>query len=176
MANLTTTGTERITFFVPGIPRPGGSKKGFYNPKAGRVLIVKAGGKREENWRQAVSFAAMHAMGERPPFAGPVLADAVFYMPRPKSHYRTGKHAGELRPDAPTVHTKKPDLTKLWRGTEDAMTGIVWQDDSLRWEGRQTKLYGERPGAMICVILGEGPESATYVSADALDELLKDQP
>jgi len=173
MAKTTATGTERITFFVPGIPRPGGSKKGFYNPKAGRVMMTKAGGELEENWRQAVSFAAMRAMGERPPFAGPVVMDVVFFMPRPKSHYRTGKHAGELRPDAPRLHTKRPDKTKLIRGTEDAMTGIVFADDCLVWGGKTFKFYGARPGAMICVILGEGPESAAYMS---LDELIKERP
>jgi len=159
----TQTGTNRVEFFVPGIPRPGGSKKGFYNAKIGRVMMTKAGGRREENWRQAVSFAAMQAMGDREPLRGPILLDVTFFMPRPKSHFRAGKHAGELKPDAPSIHISKPDRTKLLRGTEDAMKGIVWADDSQVWGGSITKLYGSRPGAKILVIHGDAPEAKTHV-------------
>ena len=37
------------------------------------------------------------------------------------------------------------------RSTEDAMTGIVYQDDSQVCTGNVEKRYGIRPGAMICV-------------------------
>ena len=54
----------------------------------------------------------------------------TFYVPRPKGHYKTGKNADVLRDNAPTFPLKKPDVLKLARSTEDAMTGIVWDDDS----------------------------------------------
>jgi len=41
--------------------------------------------------------------------ACPVCVDINFYFPRPKSHYRTGKYAGQLKENAPSYHTKKPD-------------------------------------------------------------------
>jgi Holliday junction resolvase RusA-like endonuclease len=50
-----------------------------------------------------------------------------FRMPRPKAHY---KASGEIKADAPWFPIVRPDLTKLLRSTEDAMTGIVWHDDS----------------------------------------------
>ena len=153
-----TSQTEPIQFFVLGIPRPGGSKKGIYNARLKRVLIIKAGGQNEENWRQAVSAAALQAMGDRPPIACAVRCDITFVMPRPKGHYRTGKHADELRENAPTEHINRPDRGKLLRSTEDAMTGIVWRDDSQVCDGRLQKLYGERPGAAITVTWAEQRE------------------
>jgi hypothetical protein len=41
------------------------------------------------------------------------------YLPRPKSLKRTI-----------TAHLKKPDLDKLTRAVKDALTLVVWQDDS----------------------------------------------
>jgi len=145
-----------IQFFVPGIPRPGGSKKGFYNPKLGRVMMVKAGGQYEENWRQAVAHAALQAMKDEPPFKGAVRLDATFYMPRPKYHYHTSKKsAGKLRLEykGPCPHLSAPDRGKLLRSTEDAMKGIVYADDSQVYAGDVEKFYGERPGAEIKITL-----------------------
>ncbi|HUW30906.1 MAG TPA: RusA family crossover junction endodeoxyribonuclease [Planctomycetota bacterium] len=141
---------HNVSFFVPGIPRPGGSKKGIYNPKSNSVMLLKAGGQNEVNWRNAVSGAALKAMGDRPPMQGPVRLDITFYMPRPKYHYyKTKARNGELRDDAPGWHTKTPDRGKLLRSTEDAMTGIVYRDDAQVCAGELFKLYGDRLGALI---------------------------
>lgn len=138
-----------IQFFVPGIPRPGGSKRGFYNPKLGRVMIVKDGGQVEENWRQAVSFAAMKAMLDAPPMEGALCVSVRFRVPRPKGHF--GKRG--LLPSAPVWPTTKPDATKLWRGTEDALKGICWRDDSqIVWQ-KIGKEFGNIPGANIRIKL-----------------------
>jgi len=145
-----------IRFFVPGIPRPGGSKKGIWLPKQQRVLMVKAGGQNEVNWRQAVSHAAIIAMKNEPPFKGAVRLDATFYMPRPKYHYHTSKKsAGKLRLEYQGLcpHPSAPDRGKLLRSTEDAMTGIVYADDSQIYAGDVEKFYGERPGAEIKITL-----------------------
>ena len=136
-----------IEFFVPGIPQPGGSKKGFYNRKAGRVVIVEDC-KRNKEWRAVVALAARRAYhGE--PLTGPVRLNIYFYMPRPKSHYGTGKKSGELKLTAPYFHTNKPDRTKLQRSTEDAMTGIIWRDDTQVVDGVTSKIYDRTPGADI---------------------------
>jgi len=142
-----------IEFFVPGIPRPGGSKKGFFNPKLKRVMMVKAGGQNEENWRQAVVAAARVAMGDRPPFTGAIEASYDFIMPRPKYHKYTSKlRFGQLKEEyagEPCPHIVMPDRGKLLRSTEDAMKGVVWEDDSQVWKGPLTKRYGAQPGALI---------------------------
>ena len=57
-----------------------------------------------EGWKSLIAAeAAKHRPAE--PISGPVSVDAYFVFPRPKSHYRAGKHAHELRDDAPTWHT-----------------------------------------------------------------------
>jgi Holliday junction resolvase RusA-like endonuclease len=148
--------TLLLEFFVPGHPAPGGSKRGFFIKKLNRVAITDAGGARTKNWRASVvqaAAAAMEAKGLSTIVEGPLATEIIFYMPRPKSHFRTGKNAGQLRIDAPLFHTPKPDYIKLTRSTEDALTDAgVWRDDSLVSRGWAEKRYGPRPGAMIRVL------------------------
>lgn len=89
-------------------------------------------------------------MAGREALAGAIHLDAVFTFPRPKAHYRTGRHAGELRPSAPLVHSSRPDLDKLLRAVGDALTGIVWRDDSQVASIVASKVYGP-PGATLLV-------------------------
>lgn len=143
--------SDTISFFVAGIPAPGGSKRfvGF-GKRTGRAILIDAAGAKNKNWRTSVAqVAAEHC---KAPMTGALECGFDFVMPRPKAHYRTGKHAGEMRPDAPRWHTTKPDLTKLIRSTEDALTGILWIDDSqLARHTNPTKTYGDTPGCFITV-------------------------
>lgn len=47
------------------------------------------------------------------------------------------------------IHTVKPDATKLWRSTEDALTGIAWRDDAQISVQVVEKRYGSQSGALI---------------------------
>ena len=143
-----------LSFRVFGIPRPGGSKRAFYNKKLGRAMIVDSSNK-VKSWKQDVKEAAIMNAGNIVPLICPIELEVVFYMPRPKAHYRTGKHAGELKENAPKWHTHKPDTTKLLRGTEDALTGILWKDDSQIFRQLIVKMYDEIPGADISIRWGE---------------------
>ena len=138
---------KSIEFRVYDIPRPGGSKKAFI--VNGRACVTEAG-RHTKAWRQAVKVAAMTKY-EGPLLDGPLALRVTFFMRRPKSHYRTGKHAGELKPNAPKWHAKQPDTTKLLRSTEDALTGVIWRDDSQVVFQTAGKKYGEKPGALITV-------------------------
>lgn len=147
---------EIVSFTALGTPRPGGSKSAFYIKALGRAIITDAS-KKVRPWMALVSDAAMQAYDGEIIAGVPLVLSTTFLMPRPKSHYRTGKHAGELKPNAPLWHIGKPDLTKLLRALEDALTGIVWHDDSqvvLHGLGSPQKRYtlaGERPGALVRV-------------------------
>ncbi|MGB1226160.1 MAG: RusA family crossover junction endodeoxyribonuclease [Mycobacterium sp.] len=143
--------------WVPGVPSPGGSKQPFvYQDRVTgkhRASMADAGGKKTKLWRASVA-AQCRAQWRLPMLNGPVSLDVLFYMPRPKKHYRTGRYAGELRPDAPDMHTIAPDATKLMRSTEDAMKSIVWRDDCLVCQQSAVKLYhakAGKPGALIVV-------------------------
>src|SRR5215471_20514238 len=133
--------TESISFFVPGIPAPGGSKRGIYNAKLGRTLIFENNPEKNRNWRASVALVAsreMALMREGVLFSGPVEMHVHFEIPRPKSHFDS---KGRLKKSAPFWCIKKPDSLKLRRSTEDAMTGIVWHDDSQIASAQETKYY-----------------------------------
>lgn len=128
------------------VPAPQGSKTAMPN---GAVVEVC---KRVKSWRAAVTDAAVKA-GIRP-FVGPVEMRAVFVFPRPKSHFGTGANADKLKSSAPYLHSIKPDISKLLRSTEDALTNIAYTDDSRIAKTTALKRYaslGELPGALIVV-------------------------
>ena len=92
--------------------------------------------KRVAPWRQDVKLDTRDQYrGE--PLTGPVSIEITFWLPRPQSHYRTGKFAGELKPNAPTHSTSAQggDIDKLVRCTLDGLSakcgGCVIADDSL---------------------------------------------
>jgi Holliday junction resolvase RusA-like endonuclease len=143
---------QEFTFWVPGIPQPGGSKKGFAIPDKDRPgkyrAILTEDNRKAKPWREAVGWAAMEVFQMGEPFNCPLEVEFRFYMPRPKGHF--GKKG--LRPAArfkfPAV---KPDVTKLIRSTEDALKGIAWLDDSLIINQWGRKFYSGRPGALITI-------------------------
>lgn len=143
-----------LEFFVPGIPAPGGSKKGFVNVHTGRVAIVDDA-KRNKDWKAVVALAAERAMRTaciESPLTCPLDVSMIFYMPRPKGHYCTGKHAALVRPKfIGAVPDKKPDVLKLARSTEDAMKEIVWKDDCQTISLTLRKHYGVNPGCFISI-------------------------
>lgn len=137
-----------IEFFVPGIPATAGSKTGFYNPKLKRVLMSPAS-KKTKPWMAVVSAYAKEA------YSGPLLTGAVkmtlaFALLRPKAHYKSN---GDLNPKkARKCPIVKPDGGKMQRAVEDALTGIIWRDDSqvAVWIG--SKVYVERdPGVLVSI-------------------------
>jgi len=145
-----------VDFFVPGVPAPGGSKSYMGQSKSGRA-IIRDSSKRAPAWKDSVNTHAIQAMNGRPVIdkGVPLVCNFEFIMPRPQGHYRTGKHEGELKDWAINKkHTTKPDTLKLQRPTEDAMTGVVWTDDSQVFEQSATKRYampGEVTGVRIRV-------------------------
>ena len=138
-----------IRVWVPGIPQPGGSKKGFAIPDKDRPgkyrAILTEDNRKSKPWRQSVEWAAKEAFDM--PLDGPISIEFRFFMPRPKCHF--GKRG--LRPSAPARPTVKPDVTKLIRSTEDAMKGIAWIDDSQVVDQHGMKMYSRRPGALIVI-------------------------
>ncbi len=129
-----------LTFTVLGKPEPAGSKRivpimGKGRVPTGRYRVVDdnpAG----EGWRKLVVKAAERARGEAPagmflgPLEGAVRVTMSFYVARPKGHFGTGRNAACLKPSAPPVPIVRPDSLKLARGTEDALTGVIWKDDA----------------------------------------------
>lgn len=119
-----------LTFEVRDVPAPQGSKS-FRGMHGGRPVMTESS-KKVKPWREAVRaecVAAMTATGITG-WGGPIEVTIHFRLPRPKSHYRTGKMAEYLRDDAPVFCSKRPDVDKLIRSTLDALTATgIYADD-----------------------------------------------
>jgi Holliday junction resolvase RusA-like endonuclease len=143
---------------VNGTPVPQGSKKAFRHSRTGRVVMM------DDNpnlaaWRANVTAKARGAWGvDRPPLDAPVIATALFYLPRPKGHYGTGRNAGILKDSAPLYPTVKPDLDKLVRAVFDSLKDAgVWRDDALCIGlGGSAKFYADavEPGLTLTLDWG----------------------
>lgn len=112
-----------LELWVSGEPQPQGSKRLF----AGR--LVEGNDRTLRPWRANIAGEARYA------FAGEPTAEAVrvtlgFMFARPKSHYGSGRNAGEIKRSAPAYKSTRPDLDKLVRAVLDALTGIVFVEDS----------------------------------------------
>lgn len=124
-----------VTLFVPGRPAAQGSKR-----HVGRGILIEQS-KAVAPWRTSVAWHAAQA------YAGPVLDEALvvrieFVMPRP---------AGCPKRTTPPA-VKRPDIDKLARAVLDALSGVIWRDDSLIVDLHPTKRIaeiGETPGAHI---------------------------
>ena len=156
-----------IRFTVYGEAQPAGSKRAFSRPGMRFPVVVDANPKAKD-WKLAVAGEAAKAMAGKSLLTGPVALQLVIYRPRPKGHFGTGKNAGKLKAGAPLRPDTKPDLTKLLRGTEDALRGIVWRDDSQVCRQVNEKLFGEPArveivvGAMDeCLSLDDPPACST---------------
>ena len=137
-----------LEFFVPGVPAPGGSKKSFHHSKTGKIVTMDMA-KRNKPWRESVAFFASQAMGGAGLLDQPLDVTMTFVASRPKGHWGTFRGVPRLKPSAPDYPTVKPDVLKLARSTEDAMTGVVWRDDASTVRLTLAKRYGERPGVWV---------------------------
>jgi crossover junction endodeoxyribonuclease RusA len=126
---------------INGIPGPQGSKRHV----GGGVMIESS--KAVGPWREAVRSETQRQMeaGAAPFSRGmAVCANIAFYLPRPASHYGTGRNAGKLKPSAPAYPAVKPDRDKLERAALDGLTaGGAWHDDAQVCTGSTLKLYAD---------------------------------
>lgn len=101
-----------ISFFVHGRPQPQGSSRAFM---AGGRPIITSTNKNLGDWRRLIADQAQtHALIHE----GGVEVALTFFLPRPKSAKKGA------------VPTKRPDLDKLIRSCLDALTNVMWHDDS----------------------------------------------
>ena len=131
-----------IQFFIEGTPAPGGSKNAFalrrrdgsHVTRPGGSIVINvtdAGGAKNKAWKKTVQVQAKAYMlkMDKGPIPGACKVHLMHILPRPKSHYCTGKNSTVLRNTAPVHHTQKPDALKFGRATEDGLTGALWLDD-----------------------------------------------
>jgi Holliday junction resolvase RusA-like endonuclease len=145
-----------FSLIVHGTPGPQGSKKPVGNrlSKKGNVVpVLVESSAKVEPWRNAIKKAARTKIllqrGRFVKLDGPLVAEMHFTLPAP-----------QRMPKDRVAHTVYPDLSKLLRSTEDALTQAdVWADDarvirywdlSKTYPGLGAKSL-EEPGAIINV-------------------------
>lgn len=94
-------------------------------------------------------YKAIYECKPEIPIISPVSIVMDFYMPRPKSHFGTGKNAGKLKKNAPFRHSKKPDCDNLLKFCLDALNKIYWKDDAQIYSIRVKKMYNDNPRTEI---------------------------
>lgn len=106
-------------FVAFGSPAPQGSKSFKGMTKAGRAILAESS-RAVKPWRQDVMAAAIEAkQAGAECLSGPLAVTMVFTLPRPKNAPRRWVAPGT-----------RPDLSKLVRSTEDAITVAgLWSDD-----------------------------------------------
>lgn len=114
-----------LSFNVMGLPAPQGSKR-----HVGHGVMIESS-KKVAPWREAVKWAAIKQCGSMEPLDGPLAMRVVFTLPKPKSARK-----GRWCPD------RMPDLSKLVRSTEDALTDAgLWVDDARLVEVHARKVW-----------------------------------
>jgi Holliday junction resolvase RusA-like endonuclease len=142
---------------VYGRPAPQGSKSFKGLTRAGRPILAESS-KAVKPWRQCVHAAAVAARDGASPMEGPLRVRMIFTVPKPKSAPRRRR----------TWPDRAPDLSKLARSTEDALTDAgVWEDDARVVEyTRLAKVFpGEDPEALEAPGVVVEVERAEAVSA-----------
>lgn len=130
-----------MTITVYGSPAPQGSKR-FMGVHGGKGVMVESS-KAVKPWREAVKHAIIKLRSEESEtfmIEGPVAIEMIFTLQKPKSAPKNRK----------TWPDKKPDLSKLVRSTEDAITDMaVWEDDARVVSCYACKVFpGEHPDAL----------------------------
>ena len=93
--------------------------------------------------KESAEFTPKH------PLEGAISVSMVFSMPRPKSHYRTGRYSHLLKNTAPSLHISRPDLDNIVKFYLDAMTGIFWKDDASVCTIEASKSYSKQGSVEI---------------------------
>lgn len=131
----------KLLFTVHGLARPAGSKRAFpfQRREGGLGVRVTDDNPKSRGWKNLIAGAAADAHAGRPLLQGPLRLVLAFYLPRPKGHFgRKG-----LLPSAPGRPIVKPDVLKLTRAVEDALSKVVWRDDAQIVCEELGKFYGE---------------------------------
>lgn len=140
-----------VTFTVLGQPQTAGSKQSFVplhkktkepfrRPNGGIVVSTVDDNPKSKGWKRIVAKAAKDAH-RGPLLTGPLVATFRFFRPRPKSHHaKFGLSKAGLESLAPDT---RPDVLKLTRAVEDALNGVLYDDDAQIVEEHLSKCWGE---------------------------------
>jgi Holliday junction resolvase RusA-like endonuclease len=137
-----------VSLVVYGQPAPQGSKR-FVGMKGGHGVMIESS-RKVRPWRQDVKAEALKVRAGAPPLDGPLAVRMVFTVPKPASAPKRRR----------TWPSKKPDVSKLCRSTEDALVdaGLIADDARIVCYDRLAKVFPnediealEAPGVRITI-------------------------
>lgn len=138
-SELGVIGPKRFRVVVYGKPQQRGSKNPVVVRRKGGEIVTGKNGQpiintkdanpESTEWMRQVKQAAGEQFAGYAPVHGAIILSAAFYFERPKSHYGTGRNEGVVKDSSPKHHIQSPDLSKLTRAIEDALTGVIYFDD-----------------------------------------------
>lgn len=140
-----------IQFTILGNPKAQKRHRTYTRGKGGKLLPF-ARNVDPSKTDKADMLAQIMQYAPKAPWTGPVRMMVMWYIPRPQSHYRTGKYAGYLRDDAPIYCDKKPDIDNYMKALLDCMNGVFFMDDCQVVRIDATKMYVDlngRPGTNV---------------------------
>ena len=132
---------RKLRFYIKGSPK---AQKRHRHTKKGFTYDPSVSDKRD-------FLALIHSQAPKTPLYGGISIEVRLDMPYPKKHLRTGKFAGELKPNAPYIHTIKPDIDNMLKFIMDSGNGVIWHDDSQIWKVEIEKTYSLIPCTEIIV-------------------------
>lgn len=137
------------SFTVPGVPVP-----------LLRARVVRRGGlvrsytpEKSAEYIAVVRGYAYRSGAPKVPGGVPVALTIEYVLPWPKSLSKA------KRALTGGLHVKKPDLSNLTKGVEDALNGLAWEDDGQVCVEYVVKVYGDEPKAVISYRAIESNES-----------------
>lgn len=136
--------SDTISLSVIGVPITQGSKSAYpFRRQNGTLGVRVTEGKKSAalaDWRRAIADAARQVV--KMPIAGPIVLEATFYLPRPRS-----------APKRVIFPATKPDTGKMLRSDEDALSKIAYEDDARIVTLHVHKRFAidRPPGVDICI-------------------------
>lgn len=128
-----------FTIFIPGEPRPQGSKKAY---RRGTSIVLVEANKDLPAWREHMQrMLELKQQEHQTSFTTAVSVELTFWLTRPKS---------VKRPYATSTY----DIDKLTRAVLDSATkALVWRDDSDVVDLTVRKTYADthEPGVLITI-------------------------
>lgn len=140
-----------IDLFVEGNPKP--QSRPRVSVRGGRGVAYNADSKDMQAWKKALDDALSEIPAQG--LDGPMHVELAFRLPRPKSHYRTGKFSHLLKDSAPGDHQSRCDIDNITKVVLDKITRSgYWVDDSsvVFLSARKRWAYCESSGCEIRVI------------------------
>lgn len=153
--------TVLASVVVFGSPAPAGALR-IGRTKEGRSFLAHRSSKALSEWQRAIR-AEVGPVAPAEVYRGAVELRARFFVQRPTGHFGTRG----LRPSAPVFPTKRAtagkggDFDKLVRAVSDALTGILFADDSQVVDATVSKRYADDgPVRLELVVLAIDEEDA----------------